>query len=155
MGGTRCRDRRPDTVAAPDDRGTATLVGSLGLSVAVLALGALSIDLWRAVSAWRSLASTADAAAAAGASGIDETTFRTSGGNVLQLDPTTAEQLVHQSIAGQEDRADVESYQTSATSDEIVVTVHGRIDFSLLGAFVDDDALTLSVTATADPRLSS
>ena len=32
--------------------------------------------------------------------------------------------------------------------------VNGQIDFALLGIFADDDAFTLTATATADPRPS-
>ncbi len=51
--------------------GFATPVVALGLAVIALALGGLSIDLWRVVSAHSQLAGVTDAAAVAGAGGID------------------------------------------------------------------------------------
>ena len=48
----------------------------LGLCVAVLMLGAISVDFWRVLSVRRSLAAMADASATAGANGIDEAALR-------------------------------------------------------------------------------
>ncbi|MFN2555595.1 MAG: pilus assembly protein TadG-related protein [Nitriliruptorales bacterium] len=51
----------------------------LGLAVIVLALGGLSLDLWRVFLERRELAGVVDAAAIAGASAIDEAVFRSHG----------------------------------------------------------------------------
>ena len=51
----------------------------LGLSIAVLFLGGISVDLWRVMSDRRELAAVADSAAAAGASAIDVDHWRDTG----------------------------------------------------------------------------
>jgi Flp pilus assembly protein TadG len=145
--------RRALTLAASDDRGQAT-VWVLALCVVLLAFGGISVDLARAFSAWRSLAATADAGAAAGASGIDETTFRATGGAAVQLDPALAEQRAYTSIAGQQDTGEITGYQASATTDQITVTVDGQVDLTLLRLLPGRDAIAVTVTATADPRPS-
>ena len=60
------------------ESGTVTL-WLLGLCLMLFALGGISLDLWRAFSERRALAATADAAALAGASAIDEARYRASG----------------------------------------------------------------------------
>jgi Flp pilus assembly protein TadG len=136
-----------------DDRGQAT-IWILALCVMLLAFGGISLDLWRAFSAWRGLAATADAGAAAGASGIDETTFRATGGDTIQLDPATAEQRAYDTLAAQSDDAEVTGYQASATTDQVTVVVQGRVNFTLLRLLPGDDNVTMTVSATADPRPS-
>jgi hypothetical protein len=136
-----------------DDRGQ-TYLWAMWLCLMLFGFGGLGLDLWRGISAWRSFAATADAAAAAGASGIDEAVFRTSGGNTIQLDPATAETIAYENLASQADDSEITSYTASATTEEITVIVNGQIDFALLGIFADDDAVTLTATATADPRPS-
>ena len=136
-----------------DDRGQIYLWAML-LSLLLFGLAGLSVDLWRAISAWRSFAATADAAAAAGASGIDEAVFRTSGGATVQLDPASAEALAYQNLAAQTDDSEITGYTASATTEEITVVVNGQIDFALLGILTSTDSLSLSATATADPRPS-
>jgi Flp pilus assembly protein TadG len=138
---------------AGDDRGSITL-WSLAICVGLLALGGITLDFWRALSGWRSLAAAADAAAAAGASGIDEATFRSSGGEVLQLDPARAEQLAYDSLAAQVDDGDIDSYQVTATAESVTVVIEGSVDLTLPQVVMDGDAVRMSVTATADPRLS-
>jgi hypothetical protein len=135
------------------DRGQVTIL-ALGYCVALASLGLVVTDAWRAISAWRRVASVADAAAAAGASGVDEAAFRSSGGMVIELDPSRAEQLAYDSLATQQDRSDVRSSTATATAEEVTVVVHGRIDLSLLGVLRGGEPITMTVTATADPRPS-
>ena len=136
-----------------DDRGSITL-WSLAICVGLLALGGVTLDFWRAISGWRSLAASADAAAAAGASGIDEGAFRSSGGSVVQLDPTLAEQLAYDSLAAQLDSGDIDTYEVTATTESVTVVVEGSVGLTLPQVVMDDDDITMSVTATADPRPS-
>jgi hypothetical protein len=77
-------------ISVPDraEEGTITLF-ALGLCIAVLFLGGLSLDLWRAFSERRELAGIVDGAALAAASAIDEQAFRRHG--VVMIDPATAE----------------------------------------------------------------
>jgi len=66
----------------------------LGVAVAILFLGGISLDLWRAVDQRRELAGLADAAALAGAGAVDTVLFvasqRDGGVPILDLDPTHA-----------------------------------------------------------------
>lgn len=144
---------RSRAATATDDRGQAT-IWVLALCVILLAFGGISLDLSRAFSAWRSLAATADASAAAGASGIDEGTFRVTGGDTVQLDPALAEQRAYASLAAQEDDAEITGYQASATTEQVTVVVHGSVDFTLLRLLPGDDAIAVTVTATATPTPS-
>ena len=68
-----------------DERGTMTL-WVLGLCIAVLFLGGLSLDLWRVITVRRSLVAMADTGATAGANGLDQGCVA---GGVLHLDPVT------------------------------------------------------------------
>jgi Flp pilus assembly protein TadG len=134
------------------DQGSVTL-WALAFSVMVLGLGGLGIDLWRAIAAYQRLASAADAAAAAGGSGVDESALRASGGYTAQLDPALAEELAYDSLDGQADRLDLDSYLASADTEAITVTVEATIDLTLAD-LVLSGPVTMSATATADPRLS-
>ncbi len=67
--------------------GTITL-WILGLCLMLFALGGISLDLWRAFSDRRSLASAADAAAVVGGTALDVDAYRHDG--VVQLDPALA-----------------------------------------------------------------
>jgi Flp pilus assembly protein TadG len=67
--------RRRPTLGARRESGTITL-WMLGLCLMLFLLGGISLDLWRAFSERRSLAATADAAAVAGASALDEAAYR-------------------------------------------------------------------------------
>lgn len=135
------------------DRGQVTVLG-LAYCLALASLGLVVTDAWRAISAWRRVAAVADAAAAAGASGVDEASFRTSGGTLVELDPSRAERLAYDSLAGQADQEEVVSATVTATTDEVTVVVHGDVDLSLLGALRGGEPITMTVTATADPRPS-
>ncbi len=79
--------RRPN-IGARRESGTITL-WMLGLCLMLFLLGGISLDLWRAFSERRSLAATADAAAVAGASALDEAEYRNSG--AVRLVPADAQ----------------------------------------------------------------
>ena len=68
----------------------------LGLAVAVLFLGGIGLDFWRAVAVRREVSVMADAAATAGANGLDESAFR---GGRLQLDNGRVRHLVAAELA--------------------------------------------------------
>ena len=131
------------------ERGTMTLLG-IGLSTMLLFVGGFSLDLWRAHSERRALAELADAAAAAGANGIDTTAYRSSG--ELVLDPTLAEQLAWESIVGQADqRSLVGTPLVSSNIDRVVVQVEGEVGMTLLRIFSGGEPFSIQVTAEAVP----
>ena len=88
-------------VGGDGERGTITL-WILGLCLMLFLLGGISLDLWRSFSERRALAATADAAALAGASAIDENRYRQSGD--VMLVPTEAEARARASIVDQLDK---------------------------------------------------
>lgn len=131
------------------ERGTMTLFG-IGLSVMLLFVGGFSLDLWRAHSERRALAEMADAAAAAGANGIDTAVYRSSG--ELVLDPGLAEALAWESLNGQTDRrALVGAPVVGASADVVVVTIEGEVEMTLLRVLSGGEPLTIEVTAEAVP----
>src|SRR5437879_5810969 len=77
------------------ERGTVTL-WVLGLCIALMFLGGLSLDLWRAVAVRREMSAMADAAATAGANGVDESALRA---GVVQVDPERARGLASRTLA--------------------------------------------------------
>lgn len=135
-----------------DDRGQVTF-WMLVFTFALLTLGiGVTVEGARIWSAWRNTAGIADAAAAAGASGIDEDAFRSSNGQVIQLDPARAEELAYANVDAQADNADITSVTATATTENITVEVHAQVDLFILGALRGPFEIT--ATATADPRPS-
>lgn len=136
-----------------DERGSVTL-WVLGLCVMLLFVGGLAIDLWRAFSERLALAHVVDAAAVAGSNAVDTDHFRQT--NEIRLDPALAEQLASESMDTQVDRRSLVAATARATPDAVTVTATGRVDFTLLRIFMSDqDPLTVTVSATADPRTSA
>ena len=133
------------------EEGTVTL-WLLGVCMLLLALGGISVDLWRGFSARRSLANTADAAALAGASAIDEDAYRQRG--VVQLEPAVAESRARAHATRQLDAGALRAVDVRADRDAVTVVVHGQIGFTLLGVLTPDGDLAVRVTATATPRRS-
>jgi Flp pilus assembly protein TadG len=117
----------------------------------LFALGGISLDLWRGFSERRSLAATADAAALAGASAIDEARYRTSG--VVVLVPALAESRARADIARQLDRDALRAVSVHADDEAVTVVVRGEVGFTLLG-LLQPGAFDVRVTATATPRRS-
>ena len=150
----------------PREQGFIT-IWLLGLCVALLFLGGISLDLWRSFSARRALASIADAAAIAGASGIDQARFDSA--NQLVLDPGLARSLALDSFRSQSSQAGhsggsvTDEPRIDVTPDRITVTVTGTVDYTLLRIFLDsgakrgsrNGAFTITVDATAAPYRSS
>jgi hypothetical protein len=124
----------------------------LGVCLLLFALGGISLDLWRAFSERRALAATADAAALAGASAIDETRYRLTG--ELVLVPGDAEARARAGVARPLDRRALRSVDVHADAEAVTVVVHGDVDFTLLSLLQPGD-FPVQVTATATPRRSS
>jgi Flp pilus assembly protein TadG len=136
-------------LSSRDDTGTVTL-WLLGLCLLLFALGGISLDLWRGFSTRRSLAATADAAALAGASAIDEDAYRQRG--VVELDPALAESRARNHVARQLDRAALREVLVHADWTTVTVVVQGEIGFTLLGIVDPGGDLPVRVAATATPR---
>jgi Flp pilus assembly protein TadG len=136
---------------ASRESGTITM-WMLGLCVMLFLLGGVSLDLWRAFSERRSLAATADAAAVAGASALDEAAYRSSG--LVRLVPADAQRRAQASLAEQLDRRALRDARVVATEAEVRVTVGGAVDFSLLQIVAPGDEFDITVHATARPQAS-
>jgi Flp pilus assembly protein TadG len=132
------------------ERGSIT-IWVLGLVLLVLALGGLSIDLWRGVVARKAVAAVADASAVAGASGIDEMAWRA---GELALDPARARALAERVIAAEPDAVSLR-WRIDVTPDDITVTIERDVDLTLLRIMdPSGDPLVVRVSATARPEAS-
>ncbi|HKX76405.1 MAG TPA: pilus assembly protein TadG-related protein [Acidimicrobiia bacterium] len=80
-----------------EERGAAT-IWFLGLSLALMMMGALSAELWRLIGERQELSSMADAAAVAAAGAVDLDHYRETG--QVRLAPAEAEQRALLVIAG-------------------------------------------------------
>ena len=135
-----------------DERGTVTL-WVLGLCLMMLFMGGIPLDLWRAFSERRALAGMVDAAAVAGASGIDASAFRSTGS--VRLDPDASQALAWESLHGQEDTRSLVDAAVEATTQHVTVTAVGKVDFTLLRIFLSgQEPFRITVRATAEPRRS-
>jgi hypothetical protein len=82
-----------------EERGDAALIGCVGLAAFFMLLGLAVIDYWSTLSADHNLQTIAQAAADAGASGIDVDAYRDSG--VVELDPQSATSLAMADLSAQ------------------------------------------------------
>lgn len=105
----------------------------LGLALLVLALGGISLDLWRAISERREVAAAADAAVIAGSSAVDEVFWRSSGEVRLEREAAIARALA--AITLQPAAAELLTPpQVEVTEDgsAVTVTLVSEVDFTLL-----------------------
>jgi Flp pilus assembly protein TadG len=124
----------------------------LGLSALLLLFGGLAIDFWRALEVQRAVATMADSAAIAGASGIDELHYRTTGEVVLEPDRVVG--LANASIGTQGPEPSTADVQVSSDLLTVTVTIADELELGLLGLFVDQsEPLLVRASATATPRL--
>ena len=130
------------------EQGTVTLF-VLGLCVALLFLAGLSLDLWRAVSVRRELSAMADASATAGANGVDEEALRV---GELHLDPDRARAFAIQTLDEYRRTSTLDRANVDVAGDQVTVTLHDHVDFSLLGIFMGGDHFEVEVHATAEPE---
>ena len=134
-------------------RGSVTL-GVLGLCLMMLFVGGVPLDLWRAFSERRALAGVVDAAAIAGASGIDTNLYRTTG--EVRLDPTASEAIAWDTLHKDQDTRSLVDATVDATPQEVTVTAVGTVRFTLLRIFLPrEEPFRITVRATAEPRRSS
>lgn len=122
----------------------------LGLAVALLGLGGISVDLWRVMSERSELALIADSAAVAGANGIDVDWFRATG--EVRLVESLAQDLAL-SILSQED---VVVVGLTVQNDQMIVEIRREVEFSLLNILTagQDPSVTIDVVGRATADLS-
>jgi Flp pilus assembly protein TadG len=134
--------------AALRERGEATVVWCVGLAVLLLPLGGTSIDLWHGISVERTLQYAARAAAAAGASGIDESQYRQSGSIVLE--PDRVRDLVAANLQRQSNLpTSTRVTALNVDGSEVTVQLRDSVPLTLLRILVSDRDLQLTATATA------
>ena len=131
-----------------DERGTVTLF-VLGLCVALLFLGGLSLDLWRAVAARRELSALADSSAAAGANGVDEGALRNGS---VQLDPERARAFAYEALVSTGRISSLDAARIDINGNTVTVTLRDHVNFSLLGLFLGGRHFDIEVHARAEPE---
>jgi hypothetical protein len=131
-----------------DERGAVTL-WVLGLCVAVLFLGGLSLDLWRVIAVRRSLVAMADAGATAGANGLDRDALRR---GVLRVDPVLARTEASQTLREQSGWSGVDAADVGIVGNRVTVILQAHVGFTLLGVFVHGDPVEVQASASAEPR---
>lgn len=125
----------------------------LGVAAMFLMLGGLSVDLWQVFSSRRAIVGAADAAAYAGASGIDVAAYRADGSVVLV--PAVAEALAVDVLTRQEDVGMLTGPPAVAVeATGVTVVLEGRVELTLLRFLAPGtEGLDLRVVSTAEPRL--
>lgn len=134
--------------------GSITVFG-LGMLILILAIGAISIDMWRVVAARHELRQKADAAATAGANVIDVAAYRSTG--LLVLDPEAAPRAAR-SVLGDPATWEftaagaVEDRDGDGRTDDMVVTLSREVEFALLGMVTGQNSVRVRVESIASPR---
>lgn len=131
------------------ERGTA-LTWLLGLLLMVLALGGLSVDLWRAFSERRLVAGVVDAAAIAGASGVDEELLRETG--EARLDRALATQQAARSLASHSETVENASINVAADGSAITVSATREVPLTLARLLHPGGDHHVGAQATTSPR---
>lgn len=143
--------------AKPDragESGSVTL-WMLGLALILLALGGLSLDLWRVFLERRELAGVVDAAAIAGASAIDEAAFR-SGGEV-RVDAAKAARTACAYLRTHSDPP-ASCAGIHVSQGGIEVTASRQVELTLLNLLlprVEREPLSIRASARVEPRSGS
>lgn len=127
----------------------------LGLAVAILFIGGLSVDLWRVMSDRRELAAVADSAAAAAASAVDVEHWRRHG--QIQLVDGEAD-LLAERVVVQHGVANelVGPIQVAVAGDSVRVTLMKEVELTLLRLLtVAEEPLLIRVVSSARAAPSS
>lgn len=129
----------------------AVTIWLLGLAVAVLFLGGISLDLWRVVVERRELVGIVDGAAVAGASVIDEASFRATGQVRLDAPGAAAVACTYLRVHG-----DVGCAGVHAIPEAITVEAGRPVELTLLRILSPGlEPIRLRVSATVEPRPST
>jgi hypothetical protein len=129
------------------ERGSVTL-WVLGLVLVVMALGAVSVDLWRVLGERSALVALADSAAIAATSAIDEQALRAGEGVVL--DPAGARGRASRVLAVDPPDAT----RVDVARDEVTVVVERVVPLTMLRLVVPEGRpITVRATAVAVPEI--
>jgi Flp pilus assembly protein TadG len=134
------------------DEGGTILLWMLCLVMMTLFLGGIALDLWRAFSERRAVAGIVDAAAIAGASGIDADVYRAT--NRVVLDPALARRLAVEHLAAQGEALTDPTVAVSPDNLTIAVTGSRDVPFTLLKILLPDLAdAHVEATAVSAPMV--
>jgi Flp pilus assembly protein TadG len=135
-----------------DERGFFT-IWTMGLCVMLIAMGGISLDLWRGFSERRELAAITDSAAIAGSSQIDLEAFKVDG--KVKLDPVLAKKAALDYLATEGATANI-TYTTppviTVTDNEITITANTRIQLTLMKIFSPGGTLDVTTHSAANPQ---
>jgi len=132
-----------------DERGQASALLAGVLLIGLLVVG-LALDGARLFTARRDLQNVADSAALAGASAIDESVYRASGGTDVVLDPGAARRAVAEVVLASALPADA-SVDVDVRANRVQVRITRRVGLRLLG-LLGDHAERIGAHASAAPR---
>ncbi len=134
------------------DESGSMVIYMMGLVMAVLFMAGMSIDVWRAISAERALGTAIDSAASAGANGIDEVAYRSSG--TIQLDPGKAESMAADGLSQQPEYDKIDALDITATPAAVTVRAQRTVGLTLMRMFVRND-IVVKAESSAQPRRGS
>jgi Flp pilus assembly protein TadG len=135
-----------------DERGFFT-IWTLGLCVMLMAIGGISLDLWRAFAERRELAAITDSAAIAAASQLDLAAFKEDGST--KLDPVAAEQAALNYLTEQSALANIEFLNppvVTVTDDEVNIEASTRLDLTLMKIFRPGGTFDITTRSAASPQ---
>lgn len=128
------------------ERGQTTIL-VLGLAVIIMAVAGVAVDGTRAFLMRRTMQSSADAAALAGASSLDSGAYYGSGGRRITVDPDAAGRTAANLVA---ERGLTVGTDVIASTDRVRVVLRGRVPTTFLG-LVGIRTIPVAVEATARP----
>lgn len=134
-----------------DERGQ-VLPWMLACTFFVLFFVGMSIDLWRIVAADRQTSTPVDAAAAAGASGIDEGLYRSTG--TVALDPGRARDLAMNNLASDPDAVGLTNIDVQVGVDTVRVTADRSVNLSIMRLVSAQTTERVHAVSTATARRS-
>jgi Flp pilus assembly protein TadG len=144
--------RRSRFAGAHEEKGFFT-IWTLGVCVMLLAMGGVSLDLWRGFTERRELAAITDSAAIAGASQLDLAAFKVDG--TVQLDPVLAQQAAADYLQTQGAAANITFTSPpliTVTGNEINITAGTRIELTLMKIFRPGGTLNVTTHSAATPQ---
>jgi Flp pilus assembly protein TadG len=121
----------------------------LGLTISVMFLGGLGVDFWHAIAVRREVSAMADAAASAGANGLDENALR---GGRLELDEARARELAVSELREYPGSSRLIAAEITVVGARVNVTLREDVRFSLLGIFMGGDKFIVQARASAEPQ---
>jgi uncharacterized membrane protein len=132
-----------------DERGQASALLAGALLIGLLVVG-LAVDGARLFTARRDLQNVADSAALAGASAIDESVYRASGGARVALDPVAAREAVAEVVRASSLPLDAD-VSVDVTATRVRVRITRTVGLRLLG-LLGAHAERIGAHASAAPR---